>query len=162
MKCEMLYRLWAAVITSVLVSCQNVQPAFDVPTNRNIPVDKSLVLPAAVAFLEKNGIQVLEVDQAKGRVLAALDNGADEGWSACRPVRVFSNDDNRRIDRGRPVSRSVQMQIDVADVDAGSDVRATARFAERQINPFRNLPFQARCVSTGKLERDLFDALGRV
>ena len=155
-------QLWAAVITSVLASCQNAQPAFDVPMSRSIPVGKSVALPAVVTFLEKNGIQVLEIDQAKGRVLAALDNGADEEWSACRPARVFSNDDNRRVDRGRPVSRSVQVQIDVADVETGSDVHATARFGERQINPFRNLSFQARCVSTGKLERDLFDALGRI
>ena len=150
------------IATLVLTSCQEMQPVFDVPKSRSISADKSRVFPALISFLKRNDIQVLDIDRDQGRILAARSDYAPGEWAACRPARVFSNDDNRRVDRGRPVSRSLKLRIDVIDSADGSEVRPAAQFIEQQINPFRNLPFDTYCVSTGKLERSLLDELAKI
>jgi hypothetical protein len=38
-------------------------------------------------------------------------------------------------------------------------VALDARFSERQINPYRNLPFDVPCRSKGVLEKALLDAI---
>ena len=154
--------LVAFIATFVLTSCQTMQPVFDVPKSGSISADRARVLSALVSFLARNDIQVLDIDRVQGRILAARSDYAPGDWASCRPARVFSRDDNRRVDRGRPVSRSLKLRIDVTDSANGSEVRPAAQFIEQQINPFRNLPFNAYCVSTGKLERSLLDALGKI
>jgi hypothetical protein len=38
-------------------------------------------------------------------------------------------------------------------------VTLDARFTERQVHPWRNLPFQTGCISKGVLEKALLDAI---
>jgi hypothetical protein len=51
------------------------------------------------------------------------------------------------------------MAITVREVGGATDVTLDPRFTERQVHPWRNLPFTTGCVSKGVLEKALLDAI---
>ena len=44
-------------------------------------------------------------------------------------------------------------------VAGGTEVMLDPLFSERQIHPYRNLPFEVPCISKGALGRALLDAI---
>ena len=57
------------------------------------------------------------------------------------------------------LDRSLELRIDLREVGDMVQVAPDAQFTERQINMFKNLPFDAPCRSTGVLEKALLDAI---
>jgi hypothetical protein len=96
-----------------------------------------------------------------GVIEASRDNFQDAGWAYCEPARFTDNaSDTRRQRRARVfLDRSLELRIAVRETGGGVQVAPDAQFTERQINSFRNLPFDVPCRSTGMLEKELLDAI---
>lgn len=152
--------IFAAVL--ILAGCQRPPVVYDVPSSQSYDRDPATIWPAILSFLDANGLATVEADQASGRIVATLTDYQPRDWAACKPARVIDRQGNsNRRDRGRPVDRQLQLDIQVEAAGGGSEVRPQASFTERQINPFKNLPFQVSCLSTGNLERSLLAAIER-
>jgi len=57
------------------------------------------------------------------------------------------------------VDRSLALAISVREAGGATQVMLDPTFTERQIHPWRNLPFETGCVSKGVLEKALLDAI---
>jgi hypothetical protein len=57
------------------------------------------------------------------------------------------------------VDRNLKLTITVGEAGGATEVMLDATFSERQIHPWRNLPFETGCVSKGVLEKALLDAI---
>jgi hypothetical protein len=146
------------LIALVLVGCQAQPVVDDVPSRQSFDASRADVWERLVAAVEAEGLSIDEADPSSRRLSATLVAYQDRGWAVCTPRRVIDrHDDKSRRGRGRPVHRQLDL---AADVDAQSTVGLRASISERQINPFKNLPFDVRCRSTGALERSLFDRIG--
>lgn len=157
------YVMMAMFLPGLLTSCQDPPVVYDVPGSQRYERDVAAVWPELVDTIKAKGLTIVEADQASGRLVADLIDYDDRGWAACRPARVIDrHDDKSRRDRGRPVNRQLRLDVQLDGTSGGSEVAMRADFSERQINPFKNLPFQVRCRSTGELERAVFEALDRV
>ena len=143
-----------------LVGCQPQPVTYNVPESRPFSRDAAVIWPQVLAFLERNGLVLVEMDQAQGSILATRAAYQDEGWADCKPARVIDrHDDKNRRGRGRPVNRDLRLQVRILAGNGGTVVQPRADFTEQQINPFRNLPFTTRCRSNGTLENALFKAI---
>lgn len=155
------------VLALSLAACQSAPVVYDVPQRQSYDRDTESVWFATLDALDGAGLTITEANQVEGHLVAVLIDDQSEveqpkSWAACKPARVIDrHDDKNRRNRGRPVDRQVEVDLKVAESAAGSDVRIRSRFTERQINPFRNLPFQVACPSTGELERQLFAAIAK-
>lgn len=94
-------------------------------------------------------------------IAASRDNFQDAGWAYCEPARFTDHaSDTRRQRRARVfLDRSLELRIAVRESGDTVQVAPDARFSERQINSFKNLPFDVPCRSTGMLEKALLDAI---
>jgi hypothetical protein len=151
-------RAFYVVAVLALAGCQTQPVVYDVPSNRSYDLGRADLFQNLVAASEAEGLSVVQADPSTGSLRATLVDYRDRGWAACKPARVRDrHDDKSRRGRGRPVDRQLDL---VGNVDADSTVRLSTAYSERQINPFKNLPFRVRCPSTGELERRLFDRIG--
>ena len=150
----------AGVLGLMVAGCQPKPIVYDVPGSRSLPENVDSVWPRVLRFAAANGLELVEVDRARGSIVAIREGYQDQGWAACKTARLVDRDDDKsRRGRGRPVSRDLRLDI---TVDAGADgtvVAPMARFTEEQTNPFRNLPFMVACRSKGTLEKALLDAI---
>jgi hypothetical protein len=112
-------------------------------------------------FLQANDITVRRDDVARGTIEAYRLRYQDAGWAECElAVRTDRSSDTPRPRRARQrVDRDLALTITVGEAGGATEVRLDATFTERQIHPWRNLPFRTGCVSTGVLERALLDAI---
>jgi hypothetical protein len=150
--------LLLAVLT--LGGCQTPPPTFEVPRGQSYPEDRAAVWQRTLDRLADQGIEVRREDLAAGRIEAGLEGFTDRGWAWCERARVVERfGDARRLDRARPVDRSLALTIDLEERPGGTEVTLETRFTETQIDPFRNLPLTQRCRSTGELERSLLAAI---
>lgn len=142
------------------IGCQPQPITYDVPESRSFSRDAATIWPQVHAFVDRNGLELVETDKALGSILAIRADYQDQGWAVCKPARVIDrHDDKNRRGRGRPVSRDLRLQVRVLADNDGTVVQPKANFTEEQINPFRNLPFTSRCRSKGTLENALFKAI---
>jgi hypothetical protein len=113
-------------------------------------------------FLQANDIAVRRADFARGTIEAARVHYQGVGWAECElAVRTDRSSDSTRPRRARQrVDRDLALTITVGESGGATEVRLDSTFTERQIHPWRNLPFRTGCVSTGVLERALLDAIG--
>ncbi|MEM9492112.1 MAG: hypothetical protein AAGC55_23395, partial [Myxococcota bacterium] len=111
--------------------------------------------------LRANDFSVVRYDPAAGTIEARRIPYPDAGWAYCEPAVVTAHfGNNRRPRRTRmALDRSVTLAVSVTESGGMVQVAPRARFTERQINPYRNLPFDAPCQSTGVLEKALLDAV---
>lgn len=152
--------LVAGILGLVLAGCQPKPVVYDVPGSRSFSEDVDVVWSRLLGFAQRNGFELVEVDRARGSIVAIREDYQDQGWAACKTARVVDRDDDKsRRGRGRPVSRDAGLEITVDDGVDGTVVAPRARFTEEQINPFRNLPFTTGCRSKGTLEKSLLDDL---
>jgi hypothetical protein len=155
-------RLTPLLLLAVLAlgGCQTPAPTVAVPQSQTYPEDRAAVWQRTLARLADQGIEVRREDLAAGRIEAGLDGFTERGWAWCEPARVVERfGDARRIDRARPVDRSLALTLDLQERPGGTEVTLETRFTETQIDPFRNLPLTQRCRSTGELERSLLAAI---
>jgi len=154
-------RVLVMLLVLVCAGCQRTPPpVYDVPQYRTYAQGKSEIWDAILRFLRANAISVTKADVDAGTIEAARAEFQEMGWAECQRARVVDDQSNsRRRDRGRPVSRSLTLRIDVTTAADQTKVDLAALFSERQINPFRNQPFSVDCRSKGKLERSLLAAI---
>jgi hypothetical protein len=146
----------------VLTACQQrPAPQFQVEDSRSYVLPEETVWNDILAFLRANDITVQSADLGTGVIEASRDNFQDAGWAYCEPARYTDHaSDTRRQRRARVfLDRSLELRIDVRETGEAVQVAPDARFTERQINSFKNLPFDAPCRSTGMLEKALLDAI---
>jgi hypothetical protein len=151
----------AMLAALVLTACQRPVPQFQVEESRSYDLPKETVWNDVLAFLRTNDITVRSADLAGSVIEAHRDNFQDAGWAYCEPAIVRDHaSDTRRQRRTRIfLDRSLELRIDVREVGDMVQVAPDAQFTERQINSFKNLPFDAPCRSTGMLEKALLDAI---
>ena len=152
----------AMLAALVLTACQHrPAPQFQVEQSRSYDVPKETAWKDVLAFLRANDIAVSNADLATGVIEARRDNYQDAGWAYCEPAMVRDHSSgNARLRRARIfLDRSLELRIDVREVGDMVQVAPDAQFTERQINMFKNLPFDAPCRSTGVLEKALLDAI---
>jgi hypothetical protein len=144
-----------------LLGCQQPQPTYIVERMRSYQQDKTLVWNKILQFLQANQITVRQSDFERGTIEADRLNYQDAGWAYCElAIRTDRSSDTARPRRARQrIDRSLSLVIAVRETDAATDVTVDARFTERQIHPWRNLPFETGCVSKGVLEKALLDAI---
>lgn len=154
-------RALAMLLVLVCAGCQQTPPpVYDVPQSRTYGQNKAEVWDVILRFLKANAITVTKADVDGGTIEAARSEFQEMGWADCRPARVVDDQSNsNRLGRGRPVSRDLTLQINVVTTADQTKVDLAMLFTERQINPFRNLPFKVDCRSKGQLERSLFAAI---
>lgn len=154
--------LLAALVALVPAACQQrPTPQFQVEESRSYALPKETVWNDILAFLRANDITVRSADPGSGVIEAERDNFQDAGWAHCEPARITDHaSDTRRQRRARVfLDRSLELTVEVSETGDTVHVAPDARFTERQINSFKNLPFDAPCVSTGALEKALLDAI---
>ena len=144
-----------------LLGCQQPQPTYHVERSRSYAQDKAEVWNKILQFLQDNDITVRRSDFAAGTIEAVRMNYQDAGWAECElAVRTDRSSDTTRPRRARQrVDRSLTLQIVVRGTGAATEVALDPTFTERQIHPWRNLPFETGCVSKGVLEKALLDAI---
>jgi hypothetical protein len=149
------------VLLAVLAGCQQPAPEFQVEQTRSYALNKEAVWSKIQAFLKAHDIAVLKGDPAGGVIEAGRTRYQDAGWAYCEPaVATDSFGNNRRPRRTRIwLDRNLALQIQLRDQGGMVQVALDARFSERQINPYRNLPFDVPCRSKGVLEKALLDAI---
>jgi NlpB/DapX lipoprotein len=153
----------AILIVAGLLGCQQPQRTYVVERSRTYQQSKTVVWGEIVRFLQANDITVRQSDPASGMIEADRQNYQDTaGWAECELARATDrSSDSRRPRRARQrLDRSVSLMIAVREAGGGTEVTVDGTFTERQIHPWRNLPFRTGCVSTGVFERALFDAIG--
>jgi hypothetical protein len=151
-------RAFCVVAALALAGCQSQPVVYDVPGSRTYDLSRAELFQNLITAIEAEGLEIVEADASSGRLSAVLIGYQDNGWAVCKPRRVIDrHDDKSRRGRGRPVDRQLDL---IGNVDANSLVDLSVNVSERQINPFKNLSFQVRCPSTGKLERSLLDRIG--
>jgi hypothetical protein len=145
----------------VLLGCQQPQPTYHVERSRSYAQDKAQVWDKVLQFLQANGIAVRQSDFAAGTIEATRLNYQDAGWAECElAVRTDQSSDTLRPRRARQrVDRSLMLAISVREAGGATAVALDPTFTERQIHPWRNLPFETGCVSKGVLEKALLDAI---
>ncbi len=150
------------IATVVLTGCQTTPVTYDVPRSQIHDRAPAALWPAITQAVEMSGMNITAGHEGPPSLIAARGVDQPGDWAACKRARVIDrHDDKSRRGRGWPMGRMVQLVVDVEKVGDGSKVSLRATFIEEQINPFKNLPFQVRCRSTGVLERSLLDAIGR-
>lgn len=152
----------AVLAALLLAACQQrPAPQFQVEASRSYDLPKETVWNDILAFLRANDISVRSADLAGGVIKAYRDNYQDADWAYCEPAMVTDHASDTRRQRRAQVflDRSLVLSIDVRAAGDMVQVAPDARFTERQINSFRNLPFDVPCRSTGALEKALLDAI---
>jgi hypothetical protein len=149
------------LVVACLLGCQQPQPTYTVERSRSYQQDKTVVWDKILQFLQANDITVRRGDFERGMIEADRLNYQDAGWAECEfAIGTDRSGENRRPRRARQrIDRSLALAIAVRETDAATDVTVDARFTERQVHPWRNLPFQTGCVSKGVLEKALLDAI---
>jgi hypothetical protein len=154
---------WAVAIVVLvgLFGCQQPKPSYTVEHSRSYQRSKTVVWNKILQFLQANDITVRSSDPASGVIEAQRKNYQDAGWAYCElAVRTDRSSDTTRPRRARQrVDRDLSLAIKVSGAGATTNVTLDARFSERQIHPWRNLPFRTGCVSKGVLEKALLDAI---
>jgi hypothetical protein len=112
-------------------------------------------------FLQANDITVRQGDFERGTIEADRLNYQDAGWAECElAIGTDRSSDTPRPRRARQrVDRSLSLAIMVREAAGATQVTLDPTFTERQIHPWRNLPFETGCVSKGVLEKALLDAI---
>jgi hypothetical protein len=111
-------------------------------------------------FLQANRIKPVSGSPQTGVLEVERQAFNNDDWADCRPAWVTDRTSNSlRPTRARPLARDLAMRIVVRQVTGGAEVMLDPHFSERQINPYRNLPFEVPCRSKGALERALLDAV---
>jgi NlpB/DapX lipoprotein len=154
-------RAAALLMLAGLLGCQQPQPAYHVERARSYQQDKAVVWNRILEFLQANDITVRRNDFARGTIEADRLHYQDAGWAACElAVRTDRSSDSARPRRARQrVDRDLALMVTVGEAGRATEVKLDATFTERQIHPWRNLPFRTGCVSTGVLEKALLDAI---
>jgi hypothetical protein len=149
------------VAGSLAVACETTpRPVYRVEGARTFSQSKDVVWNRLLRFLEANDIRATRADRAGGVIQAERTDYQDAGWAECDIGWVIDNTSNsRRRGRPRPVDRDLALSIGVEESAGATTVTVDARFQEEQINPFRNLPFDRPCRSTGALESALLNAV---
>ncbi len=149
------------MIVAGLLGCQQPQPTYHVERSRSYQQGKTEVWSKILQFLQANDITVRRSDPGSGTIEADRNNYQDAGWSACElAIRTDPSSDTTRPRRARQrLDRSLTLAITVREAGGATDVMLDPRFTERQIHPWRNLPFTIGCVSKGVLEKALLDAI---
>ena len=152
----------AMLAALALTACQQrPAPQFQVEQSRSYDLPKETAWNDILAFLRANDITVRSADLAGGVIEAHRDNFQDAGWAYCEPAKFTDHSSDTRRQRRAQVflDRSLSFRIDVREAGDMVQVAPDAQFTERQINSFKNLPFDAPCRSTGMLEKALLDAI---
>ena len=112
-------------------------------------------------FLQANDITVGRAISRPARSRRDATNYQDAGWADCElAIGTDRSSDNARPRRARQrLDRAWRSTIAVREAAGATQVTLDATFTERQIHPWRNLPFDAPCRSTGVLEKALLDAI---
>ncbi|HEX5077519.1 MAG TPA: hypothetical protein VFV80_00100 [Geminicoccaceae bacterium] len=157
-------RSWQALgllVVLGLVGCQQPEPSFQVERSRSYQQDKMVVWDKILQFLQANDIRVRQSDLTRGTIEAERLHYQDAGWAYCKlAIGTDRSGNTSRPRRARQrIDRDLSLAITVSEVDATTDVMLDTRFTERQVHPWRNLPFTTGCVSKGVLEKALLDAV---
>lgn len=149
------------MIVAGLLGCQQPQPTYHVERSRSYQQSKTEVWSKILQFLQANDITVRRSDPGSGTIEADRNNYQDAGWAECElAIRTDPSSDTTRPRRARQrLDRSLTLAITVREAGGATDVMLDPRFTERQIHPWRNLPFTTGCVSKGVLEKALLDAI---
>lgn len=153
-------RVAVVLILAGLLGCQQQRPAYEVERSRIYQQDKAEVWNKILQFLQANDITVRHSDFALGTIEADRMSFQDSaGWAECElAIGTDRSSNNSRPRRARQrLDRSLALAVTVREAGSATEVRIT--FTERQIHPWRNLPFTTGCVSTGVLEKALLDAV---
>jgi hypothetical protein len=144
-----------------VLGCQQPQATYDVERARTYQQDKAEVWSRILQSLQANDITVTQSDFAAGTIEATRQNYQDAGWAECElAIGTDRSGDTPRPRRARQrIDRSLALQIVVRATAAGTEVMLDPTFTERQVHPWRNLPFETGCVSKGVLEKALLDAI---
>ena len=151
----------AMLAALVLAACQRQVPQFQVEQSRSYDLPKETVWNDILAFLRANDIRVRSADLTSGVIEADRENFQDAGWAYCEPAKFTDHASDTRRQRRAQIflDRSLELRIDVRATGDRVQVAPDAQLTERQINSFKNLPFDAPCRSTGTLEKALLDAI---
>ncbi|MEM7023396.1 MAG: hypothetical protein AAF637_12510 [Pseudomonadota bacterium] len=142
-----------------LLGCQPLPPTYTVERTRSYQQSEADVWDKIQQFLQANNITVRRSDRQQGTIDADRANYQDAGWADC-PLGIGRDRDGNRPRRVRQrMDRSLTLKVALSQANGITMVTLDARFTERQIHPWRNLPFRTGCVSTGVLEKSLLDSI---
>lgn len=148
------------ILVALLAGCQQPEPVYDVETSRVYTKISNAIWDDISRFLQANRIEPVSGSPQMGVLDVEREAFNNDDWADCRPAWVTDRTSNSlRPTRARPLARDLSMRIVVRQVAGGTEVTLDPHFSERQINPYRNLPFEVPCRSKGALERALLDAI---
>jgi hypothetical protein len=154
-------RAGGLLLVAGLLGCQQPQPTYNVERSRSYRQDKAEVWDKILQFLQANDMTVRQSDFERGTIEASRLNYQDSGWAECElAIGTDRSGDTPRPRRARQrLDRSLALDIAAREAGGATEVKLDPTFTERQIHPWRNLPFATGCVSKGVLEKALLDAI---
>lgn len=148
------------ILVALLLGCQQPEPVYDVETRRAYTKSSDAIWEDISRFLQANRIKPVSGSPEVGVMDVEREAFDNNDWADCRAAWVTDRTSNSpRPTRARPLARDLSMRIVVRQITGGTQVMLDPRFSERQINPYRNLPFEVPCRSKGALEGALLDAV---
>lgn len=150
----------APALLVALIGCMAEPPAIrPIETTRSYPQGTAVTWNRLVHYLRARGLTITSGEQARGLLRAENRHLAQNDWAVCEAAWVVDRSSNSlRPVRARPVHREVAVLITVTGDAAASRVQVRSDFTEKQINPYRNLPFDQPCRATGVLEAGILAA----
>lgn len=142
--------LWLAC--ALLTGCAAAPPP---PTAAEVAAPPETVRARIVAYLQARAFLVAQ----GGGPISATGGALDPGWAACGTI--FYNDpyaDVGQIGSAQPALSSSRIEVAIAPAAGGSSVAVQAAFAGTYVSRFSAVSREARCPSTGKLERSILAA----
>jgi hypothetical protein len=147
----------APAVLLLLAACATTS-APPVPTTRTVAAPEGQVRDRIAAALRDLG---LPPEPTRSGVQAVARGSASRDWADCRLALISSyQDDAPRHQWESPGARQARIEVSLAPAGSGTRVSVEPRFSATYRDPFRNLPVERGCASTGALERRLLDAAG--
>jgi hypothetical protein len=140
------------IITATLAGCQ--APPKDPPMRQAIsPAAPTDVIPAIIDELNAIGF---DVSQEGSTITATLSGVQADPFVACDKIWVTDVGDRKSRRRAEDArTETANYRISVNQGASGSVINIVPSNSGNYVNSFTNLPFDARCGSTGELERRL-------
>ncbi|HEX6144555.1 MAG TPA: hypothetical protein VFZ01_17685 [Geminicoccaceae bacterium] len=151
---------WATACAVLLLAgcATRPPPEQTIETTRTVSAPPAEIAPRVADFLERRGIDDVRVAPDRSLVVGTQRPLEAEDWADCPTVRVRDPEGERRR-RADPLSRRLDLEVTLERQGGRTLVAVQPVFIQTMRDSFTNTTFEARCASSGRLERALLGAV---
>lgn len=150
---------YAPAALLLLAACATAPATPTVPTTRTVAAPVDQVRQKVVTAVRDSGLMP---ETTPTGVLAVARGSASPDWADCR-LALFSWDQDDGPPRSSwqsPQARQARVAVSLTPEGQGTRVSVSPQFSATYSDPYRSLPVEQGCISTGALESRLLGAIG--